>query len=203
MISSVLCEAGREKIMVKVLIGGLVGGVALFVWQYAAWMMLDLHRLDVEPQLANETAVIEALEGEAHGVYWIPGMSQDTEPESEAYKLWESKHQRGPLAFIVYQPEGGEAMPPRTMIIGALISILGALMISWMLRGAAISSYLGRVAFVTGFGIVLAILVDAQMWNWMHYPIDWVKGYALDRIGGMAVLGILLGFIVTPDTDRP
>ena len=59
--------------MVRILIGALVGGVVLFVWQFATWVFLDLHRLDRDPILANEAEIVKLLEGTEKGAYWIPG----------------------------------------------------------------------------------------------------------------------------------
>jgi len=188
--------------MGRVLVGGIVGGIVLFGWQYVAWMLLPIHHLDVEPMLQREDAVIEALQGEKHGVYWIPGMRQDTEPGSDAYKAWEEKHKKGPVGFLLYNPEGGEPMGARQMGIGGALCVLIALVLSVMLRASGAGG-IGRFLLVLGVGIVLVLFMDAQTWNWQGYPMDWTRGHALDHLGGMALLGLVLSMIVTRPVRVP
>ena len=187
--------------MKQVLIGAIVGGIVLFAWQYAAWMFLDLHKLDQEPLLANQTAVAAALKGTKRGVYWIPGITQDEhkDQESDAYKAWDKAHEAGPIVFINYDPEGKPAMSGATMGMGAAVAILMALIMSWMLRAASIGNFFGRFLFVVGFGVFLALAMDIQGWIWMNNPMDWTRGNVIDHVGGAAVLGVVLGAIVKGD----
>ncbi len=186
--------------MKKILIGALVGGIVLFGWQYAAWRFLDIHKLEQDPVLANEAAVATALKGTLRGVYAIPGLTQaERKAQGEAYKAWEQKHEAGPVVWINYDPDGKRAMDGKTLGIGAGLCIGIALVVSMMLRGASIRSYLGRVLFVTGFGLFLALAMDAQNWLWMNEPLDWTKAWIIDHVAGMAATGIILGLIVKPE----
>lgn len=187
--------------MKRVLIGAVVGAIVLFVWQYAAWMFLGIHSMDHEPVLAKEDAVIAALEGTEHGVYWLPGISEadHKDPDSEGFKAWEKKYERGPRASIVYDPEGGTPMSPKVMGMGFVINVFIVLVVALMLRAAGIGSLFGRVVFVAGFGVFTALVMDIQNWNWMNYPNDWTRGFIIDHIAGMAILGVVLAFIVKPD----
>ena len=185
--------------MQRVLIGALVGGVALFVWQYAAWMFLDVHKLDVNPKLKHEDAVVAALKGEVRGVYWIPGGDQaDRDPEGEAYMAWEQKHKAGPRGFLVFDPEGGEPMSVQTMGIGAACNILVALIAALMLAGASIRSFFGRFFLVVGIGLIVVLVQDVPNWNWQNFPDDWTRGAIIDHLAGMAIVGFLLALIVRP-----
>ena len=189
--------------MVRILIAALVGGIALFVWQYATWMYLDIHHLDVEPVLAGEDAVIEALKDTERGIYWLPGMTQadQMDRESEGYKAWAEKHKKGPCGFLVINPEGGEPMSATILAIGGGIAFLIAFVVALILRGTALRTYIGRVCLCVGIGVVIALVMDVQNWNYMHFPDDWTRGNIIDHVGGMTVLGIVLGAIVRP--SRP
>ena len=187
--------------MSRVLIGALVGGIALFAWSYAAWMFLDIHRLDRDPLLSNEDAVIQALAGEERGVYWIPGAKADHDMDSPEHKEWEEKYKRGPRGFLVFDPEGGEPMSAKTMAIGGGINILVALVIALILKGSGVRSFFGRFFMVVGIGIVVALVMDVSNWNWMNYPLDWTRGFVIDHVAGMAIVGFLLAMIVRPGSD--
>ena len=42
------------------------------------------------------------------------------------------------------------------------------------------------------------LVMDVQNWNWMNYPLDWTRGFALDHLGSFALLGIVTGAILKP-----
>lgn len=187
--------------MKQVLIGAVVGGILLFVWQYATWMFLDIHKTDQEPVLANEAAVVSALQGTKRGVYWIPGMTQaqQKKPDSPEYKAWEKKHEAGPIAWIVYDPEGKAPMDGKTMGMGGAAALVIALLVAWLLRTASIGSFFGRFLFVVGLGVLVALVMDVQGYIWMNHPMDWTRGWVIDHVGGMAIVGIALAAIVKGD----
>ena len=187
--------------MKQVIIGGVVGGILLFVWQFAAWMFLGIHEQEQEPLLDNETAVVSALKGTERGVYWIPGLKQEDhkDAESPAYKAWEKRYEAGPRAWIVYDPEGAKPMDAKLLAMGGVAAILIALLSAWLLRTASISGFFGRFVFVVGLGVFAALVMDIQGWIWMNHPTEWTRGFVLDHLGGMAVVGLALAVIVKGD----
>ena len=184
--------------MGRLLLGTVIGGVVLFAWGFASWMFLDLHHLDVDPILPDEAAVVKALEGTERGVYWIPGGSQDTEMGSDEYKAWEEKHKKGPTGFLVYDPKGSDPMSTTVMAIGVGINLLTAFAVALLLQLAASRSFIKRFLMVFLVGVAVALVMDAQGWNWQGFPDDWVRGFVLDHLGGFAALGIVLAAIVRP-----
>jgi len=184
--------------MKQIIIGGVVGGILLFVWQFATWMFLGIHDQEQEPLLDNEAAVVTALQGTERGVYWIPGLKQEhhEDPESDEYKAWEKKYESGPRAFVVYDPDGAKPMDARSMAMGGGVAILIGLVSAWLLKKASISGFLGRWVFVLGLGVFIALVMDVQGWIWMNHPTDWMRGFVIDHIGGMAVVGLALALIV-------
>jgi hypothetical protein len=158
-------------------------------------MVLPIHDLDVEPVLQREDAVVEALKGEKHAVYWIPGKPQDTEPGSDVDKAWKEKHEQGPIGFLLYQPEGSEPMGAKQLGISGALCVLIALVLSVMLRASGAGA-IGRFGLVVGVGIVLVLFMDLQAWNWQGFPMDWTRGHVLDHLGGMGLLALVLSVIV-------
>jgi hypothetical protein len=163
-------------------------------------MFLDIHTLDVEPVLANEDAVIEALKGAEKGVYWIPGMEQEAmkDDSTPEYEAWAEKHKRGPRGFLILDPEGGEAMDTKVMGIGGAIAFLVSLFTALIVKGTRTRSFLGRFFLCVGIGIVVVLMMDVQNWNWMNYPLDWTRGFAIDHLGSFALLGIVFGALLKP-----
>ena len=67
---------------------------------------------------------------------------------------------------------------------------------------SAIRSFFGRWLQVVAIGVVIALVRDVSNWNWQGYPMDWTRGYVMDHVGGMVLLGFLMALIVTP-SERP
>lgn len=186
--------------MKRVLTGALAGGVVLFAWQFASWMFLGIHEFDHEPALRDEAAVVAALAGNPKGVYWIPYCSPaDQKAQNEAYKAFVDRHEKGPIAWINYDPVGKPPMSPKTLAIGGALAIAIAFVAAAMLRAAKISSFFGRFLFVAALGLFLALAMDGQGWNWMNHPLDWTRGFVIDHLAGMAAVGVVLGLLVRPN----
>ena len=184
--------------MVRVLIASLVAAICLFVWQMAAWQFTDVHKLDLDPKLANEADVTKALEGTERGFYTIPGWTQGMDPESDEAKAVEEAYAKGPRAFIVFDPEGAEMMSAKTLGISGGVNFVICLVIALMLQGARVRSFFGRFLMCVGLGIIIVLMMDVQQWNWWNFPDDFTKGFAIDHLAGMGIVGVVMAVVLRP-----
>ena len=186
------------------LLGGIAGGVVLFVWSVLAWTLLPLHRSSLRT-LAAESRVVEAL-AQARtpgGLYVIPGLpdaSGKTEEErAAAQREWEDRALRGPVATLAYHPEGrSPARMFRPMMRGLGFAVAAAVFSAVVLRRANIASHVGRVALVLGMGLFAWILGPAMQWNWFAYPADYTLSVLVDTLAGWAIVGVVQAGIVRP-----
>src|SRR5512134_2462788 len=105
-------EGGRA--MKRVLLGGILAGLALFAWGAVSHMALPLGEAGVLSMPADrEGAVVEARKGamSERALYFFPGMSRQPTPEEQ--KAWEERVARGPWGIVAYNPGGGAGMSPR------------------------------------------------------------------------------------------
>ena len=184
--------------MKKIVIGGLIGGVILFVWSFLAWVILPLHTPTLH-KIANEDAVVSALQPALpdKAVYIFPhnpGMSAD----QAAQNAWMEKTRRGPAGLIIYNPAGSDPMMTSQMVIGFIIDILAALLVAWLLtRSTALaSSYFGRVAFCGMFAIFAMLFDYLTMWNWMGYPGDFTIALIVDGLIAWLLAGLGIAAVV-------
>lgn len=185
--------------MKRVILAAIVGGILLHAWEFASWMVTDIHKLDPHPQLANEQAFIDAMKGESRGIYFVPGSdTQDFDPESDAFAAWKEKHEKGPTGFIVYDPDGSEPMPAMMIVKGAIINVLMALVLALILWSCAVRTFLGRFAVGLGTGAFLILGSDAKQANWMPWTDSWMHGMVIDHAVGVLVLAIVLAIVVRP-----
>ena len=185
--------------MGRVIVAAILGGILLHAWEFASWMVTDIHKLDPHPQLKDEASVVKALEGNPRGIYWIPGSStQEFDPESDEYKDWERRHKAGPIGWIVYDPEGGEPMPPTMMIVGVVLNILMALVLALIIQFAGIRAFMGRFLVGLGAGVFLVLGSDLKQYNWMGFTESWTHGAVIDHLVGALVLAVVMALVLRP-----
>lgn len=190
--------------MKNILIGGLVGGVILFLWGWMAWTILPLHTASLRP-IENEDRVTEVLASNlgTHGVYTFPNMPQNGEDVSAeeqqlAMDEWTKKYQRGPIGIIIYDPRGKDANMPNEMIIGFVLNLISAMLAVWLFsRSTAITaSFIARVAYCGMLGILISVFSHLSNWNWLGFPLDYTSAMFTDTVIGWLLAGMGIAAVV-------
>jgi len=185
--------------MARTLLAAVLGGVILVIWGMLAWMVLPLHN-DTMQNLPNEEAVVAALQSTPQqGVYIFPGMPKDA-TDKAAMDAYMARYARGPMGFVVYDPKGGDPMMVSNMIVGLLISILAALVATWVYQRstAFTGTLIQRLSFFGMLGLFLALATYFTNWNWMGYPLSYTTSMALDTIIAWLLAGLGIMLIVKP-----
>ncbi len=184
----------------KVFIGGLAGGIAIFTWGIVSWTFFPWHA-KVWRTLPQEERVAEALRstGAPRGVYVLPGRSPDAAEDEAARAEWERRIRRGPVAVLVYRPEG---LPPnrmfRPLTRGLVVSFLIATLAAEALRRSRSQRYLARVGFVLGIGAFAWLVGPVMQWVWFQYPDEWIWAALIDAGCGWLIVGFVQAGIVRP-----
>jgi len=193
----------------KVLLGGMAGGVALFVWSIVAWTLLPLHSPSTRRLPAEDQVVAALVTAQTPaGFFVIPGLHEPSgsskEQQEAAMKAWEDRAGHGPVATLVYNPAGRS--PSRMfwpMIRGLSLALACTLFSAWVLSRARIASHLGRVAFVLGMGSFAWFLGPAMQWNWFGYPGGYTLAMLTDAVIGWAIVGVVQAGILRPVVSGP
>jgi hypothetical protein len=176
----------------KVLLGGIAGGVALFVWSVVAWTLLPLHKSSIRRLPAEDRVVAALVEARTEGgLYVVPGLPDSSgkseDEKAAAQQEWEDRAGRGPVATLAYHPGG---RPPnrmfRPMVRGLGLAVAAAIFSAFSLSRARIANHFGRVAFVLGMGFFAWVLGPAMQWNWFA------------ALAGWAIVGVVQAGIVRP-----
>jgi len=116
--------------MKKKIIGALVGGLILFIWQFLSWSVTGLHSSQMA-YAENQDAVMEVLtENLEEGSYFLTTVPKD-KPSEKAQNYM--KDQEGkPWAIISYYEEMNTNMPVN-MIRGFVVNILAVFLLCWIL----------------------------------------------------------------------
>jgi len=119
--------------MNKALIGSLVGGIFLFVWQFMSWTVLNIHGSEMA-YTPQQEQIMECLasSGLEEGTYYMPNVAPGT-TSAEAEAAWKEAEGK-PWATLHYQ-ESAENSMTMNMIRGLIIDILAVYMLSFLLMG--------------------------------------------------------------------
>ena len=117
--------------MKKLIIGGLVGGILVFLWQTLSWTALNLHGPEYK-QAPNQDAIISSLAQLEEGQYMIPRANENAsrkEMEDLQKKMLDEK---SPWAVVTYHKAYTTDMV-MNIVRGLLVSIIAALFVCWIL----------------------------------------------------------------------
>lgn len=191
--------------MKKIILAGLLGGIAITLWQFTAWMVLPLHK-DTIKQTPNEETVTSTLATyiTEEGVYGIP-FAPESRADIDALNQWKEKFQQGPLTTIFFRPIGDDPAMTSRFVVGLIIQIIASLIAAWLLSRstAAAQSYISRVCFVGILGIFASIVVHASYWNWMYFPLKYTTAMMADLTFGWIIAGLVIAAFIKPDPRYP
>jgi hypothetical protein len=189
----------------KIVIGGVLAGITLFVWSAIVHMLPVTGELGIKT-ITNEDAVIAAMKANIteSGFYFIPGEGMTAaktlpkEQQQAVMDAWQKKLEAGPRAILIYHPTGDKLFNPRYFIVEFLSDIVIGLIAAFVLAMASgkILSFGGRVGFVALLGLIGFVTTDVSYWNWYGFPTAYELAQFLDQFVGMALAGVVLAFIM-------
>lgn len=181
----------------KVLLAGVAGGTALAIWGIVVWMLLPIYQ-PVLRGLPGEDGVAAALihSGAGRGIYVLPALPYPPKANPASQEIeeqaWSEKSKRGPVALLIYRPDGRNPERPLVpMMRSWIFCTLAATFTGWALARARIGWHTGRVIFVLALGMMGWLLGPAQQWNWLGFPTDYTIATFLDNLGGWTIVGIV------------
>jgi hypothetical protein len=184
--------------MKKVILGGLLGGLALFVWGAISHMALPLGQAGIRAMPpALEPAVLQAMKGAMNerAVYFFPGMDMSRPPSAAEQQAWDAKYAAGPAGIVAFDPQPRLRFGSHLALefgSNALAALLGAIVI---LHVPASVGYGKRVLLVGLLGLVATFDIDASLWNWYGFPDAYLLAQVADHVVGWLVAGLVLARI--------
>jgi hypothetical protein len=189
----------------RLLLAGVLAGLAIFVWGMISHMALTIGEISVKA-LPNESAVLTCLNQNVKepGFYLYPvgGMMDaqkgSKEQQEAARKQYEELYKTSPSGVLVLTPPTGQTFNFPKLLVNEFVSnLLSGIIAAWLLSLAlgGLPSFVGRVVFVAllGFGATLAI--DFSYWNWYGFPTKYLCASFLDNTLGFALAGVVLAWM--------
>lgn len=166
----------------KFLAGGILGGLIIFIWSAASWMLLPWHH-NIFNGFTQETEVKKVVVDHAtkSGVYTLPGMSSQTS-ETETVK--------GPFVFAVVHLEDSPGMG-QLLLTELIIQIIAAFLITIVMLNIR-ANYLTRVSTIALFALAAGISTCLPLWNWFGFPMM----YTIIAMADLFIAWLLAAFVI-------
>ncbi len=160
----------------KILIGGIVGGLVLFAWSAVSWMVLPWHN-NTFRTFTHEQSVEAILTADA--------------PTAGIYIL-----KNKPSAFLVFNPQGYGPMKFKLMY-DLLFDMLSAALVSYIVLRLKKSNYFSRLIVILVFALAVGILWHLSNWNWWGFSASFTLIGIADLIIGWFLAGLVLAKIAS------
>jgi hypothetical protein len=184
----------------RILLAGLAGAVAMFVWTAIAHLATPLGYTGFS-QIPNEAAVLHTMNdsiGAKPGLYFFPWIDP-TDPK--AMEKSEALEKANPSGLLLYRPTGagmGSDMTP--MLVKEFIKQLAqALIAAWIVSMIA-AGFATRVGVVTLIGVSASIATNVSYWNWYGFPLDFTCAAIVTEVVSGLAAGLAIAAVLKPRT---
>jgi hypothetical protein len=185
----------------KILLAGILGAVAMFIWTSIAHMALPLGEAGIS-EIPNEQAVLATMQtniAEKSGLYFFPGLgvgpNATREEKNEAMKQEAAKMASGPSGILIYNYARPFAFG-KALTIEFITELVEAILVVFLLAQTTITSFFGRVGFVLVAGILAAIATNVSYANWYGFPCLYTASHMFTQIIGFLCVGIVAAFVL-------
>ena len=186
----------------RVLLAGLLGGIAMFAWTSLAHMVLPLGGAGMK-EIPNEQGVLSAMQaslGQAPGLYLFPstGLGPDAtmQQKSAAMDQYGQKLAANPSGILIYHPPGAKPMTPGQLGTEFLTELIEALLAVILLSQTRLTSFASRLGFVIVAGMLATIATNVSYWNWYGFPASYTAAYMTTGIVGFLCVGLVAAAVM-------
>jgi len=178
----------------RVLIAGILGGIAMYIWSTLAHVVLPLGQVGFS-QMPNEAAVLAAAQasnGGKDGLYFFPWVDPK---DPQMMQKMDAAIRANPSGLLLYHPPGhGMTDMAGPMIMEFLKEVVQALIAAFLVSLAAVRTYFGRVGFVTLIGVAAAITTNISYWIWYGFPADYTLAAVVIELVDYIAAGLAIAW---------
>jgi pimeloyl-ACP methyl ester carboxylesterase len=172
--------------MKRILIAGVLAGLAMFVWESVAHMVLPFGEMGIST-LPNEQAVQQALAaqlGGAEGLYFFPDMRAGDTPIV------------GPWGVLVYHPSWTFSWS--VMAWEALVELAMGVALALLIGMSGAAGFGRRMALAALVGVSAAIAVSPSYTIWFGFPAAYTGGQMIVAFVDYLVGGAVIAWLLKP-----
>lgn len=172
----------------RIILGSLIGGLILWIYQFLSWGMIDLHYNEMQ-YTDKQDVIMEALNNAnlAEGDYFLPrGPKGDMEAMEQVQKEAAGK----PWARIQYRPSFNTSMG-MNMLRGFVVDVLAVFLLIWIFGKMDRPSIGDIITTSIGIGIIGYLCIS-------YLNSIWFEGNSImqlvDAVVSMGAVGAFLGW---------
>ncbi|HLJ48731.1 MAG TPA: hypothetical protein VKU01_22095 [Bryobacteraceae bacterium] len=174
----------------RILLAGVLGGLAMFIWSSIAHMVLPLGEVGIR-EFPHDEALLKGMQsrlGQTSGLYLFPARDQ--------------LQASNPSGILIYHPSTAMELTPGQLITEFATEFAEALLLAWLLAHTRLSSYLSLLGFTAIVAVMGALVTNVSYWNWYGFPSSYTLAYMGTEIVGLLVAGAVAARFVLPTIPR-
>lgn len=174
------------------IIGSLVGGVIVFVWQFLSWTAIGIHNNE-NKYLPGQDSLLLTISSviKEDGNYMLP-----TTPPGASNKEMEElgeKTNGKPWAVVTYRTAYSNDMI-RPLTRGLLVDIFLVFVLIYMITRGGVPTAVRILAASVAAGLFCFLLGPYTMHNWFQTPTETLHGHLIDAFVAWGITGLWLGW---------
>jgi len=182
--------------MGRVILAGIVAGVALFIWGFVEHTATPIGTMGIQSH-PHEAMLVPVIQQTATrpGLYAFPGYDTSHKLTKEEETEWIERYKAGPHGMLIVGQNGADPVSPMRLVIELLSNIVTATLAACLLAKLAG----GLAGFVSG-GILVFLIgwlsISLPSWNWFDFPALFVAAELIDQIVAGALVGLVAGLFL-------
>jgi hypothetical protein len=182
--------------MKRVILAGILGGLAMFIWNFIAHDVLPLGQAGLK-ELPNDEAVatLKSATGDKRGLYFFPGYGLGPDATAaqkrEAMGKMNERLAQNPSGMLLYHPAGRQMAMGRLLGVEFATECAEALLVAFLLWQTTLRGFGGKFGFFLVAGVLAAIATNVSYWNWYGFPKRYIGACMLMEFIGFAVAGLV------------
>lgn len=174
----------------KILIGSIVGGIIIFIWQFLSWTTLNLHE-PAQQYTPKQDSIMAYLntQFDSSGGYFMPNLPKDASHDD--MKNYEESVMNKPWAQIAYHTSYNASMGMN--IVRAFVTdVIIVLFFCWIVSGFTANSF-GKT-FLAALLTALIISLYSNYIIHIWYQTFDLGAHFIDNLVSWGATGIWLGW---------
>ena len=184
--------------MGRILLAGLIGGIAMFMWSSLAHTALPIGDASLK-QVSETSAIAGALQaelGDRSGLYAFPGVNGDPHGDEAAAAALAAKVKTGASGLIVYHGPGRATDMGPFIAKELALEIVQGVILAFVLAGLAIATLGRRVLVAVLIGVAVGISTNGSNAIWWGFPMDYTLSAIVIQLVGYSLAGVVAAFIL-------
>lgn len=191
----------------RIILAAVLGSIAMFIWTAIAHMALPLGEAGVN-KMPDEQGMLDAMKinlGDHRGFYIFPGPdvgpNASRQEKNDSMKRMAEKVKTGPSGLLMYYPSRPFTFG-RWLGVEYITQLFEAILVVCLLAQTRLTTFTGRVTFVTTAGVLAAIATNVSYWNWYGFPKRYTAAYMFIEIVGFFLIGIVAAMVLKRSANR-